>query len=825
MKNHLYFKNPQEGVVTFKQTSRYPGSSEQNDNNEDSIEINYDHKRNDFRRSINLFEKNYKIRKEKKIFDIPYEIKLIWVKFHGIFDSSKFEYEYLRDFGLEIIVYKNWNTEAIFSIVDNDKFEDFINNLENFINSETQDFFNPNIKFIHEFDFLSTALIFDTESLQENIFLDLIDPNHLIKEKQIIIEHLLKYLDDNNINYSYIEKENYIEIIRVDPSLVEIIVDNYDIVYTINSYAAGVIGPNQYNLAEKEYGFEIEKTDEALPIIGIIDTGIEIDTPLSSIIIDDNSFNLTNTSSFTDEKDHGTAVALISSLGNKLYPNHTGIHKPDALLLSIKIINNQSTILYKENVIELIRRANKEYGVQIFTLTIGYENYKKFHEQHSEYSIALDNLSHELNILICISIGNNYDYVDLAKGQILGYHDIYTKESSNLCSPAESMNNLTIGAYSDNFENNLNQRISLPGTTPSIYSRTFHYNWNLIMFKDTNGNIHHTKTNRHLFKPDILFHGGDVDDKDFCHNTGLKILSARKGFFFNRDIGTSYSAPFAANLAAKIINKYPALKNNLQTVKSLIINSSSIPEPNINFKSISNQTIGHGLPNENIALSSNDNFITLILEDIIYPENIKCFSLKLPSYLISLEHTSQNIVNISSTLCFSFEPNIKSQFTYCPIHLSFLLTKNLLLESYETDNLGNIIFKRGKPINSFGINYNSINKIKIKNSWSQDYYFKNKPLSNVQKTTQALSRKYLNENIDIDGNINFKLAVNCKLHKLLNDIEKSNLKDLPISYSLVITIEELPYKNQTSGRLYEELSAINNLENIVISNIDLEAEN
>lgn len=490
-------------------------------------------------------------------------------------------------------------------------------------------------------------------------------------------------------------------------------------------------------------------------------------------------------------------------------------------MLSIKIINDQSKALYKEDVIKLIKKANTEYGIQIFTLTIGYENHKRFHEKHSEYSMALDNLSHELNILICISIGNNHDYVDFERSQILAYNDVYRKESSNLCSPSESMNNLTIGAYSDNFENNINYRISLPGTTPGIYSRTFHYTWDLIMFKDINGRIHHTKTNKHLFKPDILFQGGDVDDKDFRNNTGLKILSAKEGIFFNRDIGTSYSAPFAANLAAKIIYKYPALKNNMQTVKSLIINSSNIPEPNINFKNISNQTIGHGLPNETIALNSNENFITLILEDIIYPDNLKCFSLKLPAYLINLKHTSQNIVNISSTLCFSFEPNSKSQFTYCPIHISFLLTKNLLLESYETDHLGNII----KPINSHGINYNSINNIKLKNSWSQDYYFKSKPLSNVQKTTQGLSRKYLNENIDIDGNIHFKLAVNCKLHKLLNDIEKNKLKDSPINYSLVITIEELPYKNQTSGRLYEELCAINNLENILISNIEIEAEN
>lgn len=38
--------------------------------------------------------------------------------------------------------------------------------------------------------------------------------------------------------------------------------------------------------------------------------------------------------------------------------------------------------------------------------------------------------------------------------------------------------------------------------------------------------------------------------------------------------GTSYAAPLAANLAAKILRKYPRI--NMQTVKAIIINSCSM---------------------------------------------------------------------------------------------------------------------------------------------------------------------------------------------------------------------------------------------------------
>lgn len=491
-------------------------------------------------------------------------------------------------------------------------------------------------------------------------------------------------------------------------------------------------------------------------------------------------------------------------------------------------MNENQDTLFKDDVISLIRRANKEYGVQIFTLTVGYINHKKNNEKFSEYSIALDKLSHELNILIFISIGNNHDYYNLSTNEITNFPELYNLEISNLCSPAESMNNVTVGAYCDNFENNSNERISHIGTTPSIFSRTFHYNWDLEVFKNKNGDLNPQRTNKLLFKPDIICHGGDVDTRLNPSRTGMKILSSQAGLFFNKDVGTSYSAPFAANLAAKIISKYPAFKENIQTVKSIIINSSSISEPNVIFDKISNHTIGNGLPNEKVALNSDDDYLTLILEDEIYPESLKCFSLKLPGYLIDLNHKTQSILNISSTLCFSFEPNIKSEFTYCPIHMAFLFTNNIDLQKYDEDRDGNIIKdNRGLPLTSFGINYNKSETIKLKNSWSQDYYYKPKPLSNVQKTNQNLTRKYLQKNLDNEGNIHVKLAINCKLHKLLNELDRAEIRNKPIKYSLVISIEELPYDNKTSGRLYNELSALNTLESIIKTEIDneLEAEN
>src|SRR6056297_1639243 len=74
----------------------------------------------------------------------------------------------------------------------------------------------------------------------------------------------------------------------------------------------------------------------------------------------------------------------------------------------------------------------------------------------------------------------------------------------------------------------------------------------------------------------------------------------------------------------------------------------------------------------------------------------------------------------------SFLPNYHNQLTYCPIHLSFVIGKNLELENYE---------KPEEKKNPLGFNGNSSKEVKLSadGSWAQDYYLKNKVFSNTQK--------------------------------------------------------------------------------------------
>ena len=817
-KTHRFFRNAQEGITKFKQITRYSGT--QIDVDEEEIEHNYTYKRADYIRSIKQFEdgKATRLLNRNPVVRVPVNIELVEIIFHNVFDSSSVEYRYREKFGLSLVSYTVFNTVGLFAIASKVQFDFFIAQLQIFIDTKDHSTpqYDPFIIFIKEFTFYSTQKIIKYKQIEPHVIVDLIENVDLFQNfVQPIESRLIQYIIDEHLQHYLDLDNNKIELLNPTENQIKIIADNFDIVQGINSYASGLVRPNAFNLPEKGYGFSIKNAKEDLPIIGIIDTGISSNTPLKELIINvDNSLNLTTTSLTIDEANHGTGVATIATLGKKLYPNHIGEFEADAKLLSIKILNSPQGCIVESEVIRLIREAHNNYGVQIFTLTIGYNEYKRTNEGFSDYAYALDRLSYELNILIFIAITNIKDLLqdDMT---VVNYPFHFEKEYTNLCPPAESMNNMTVGAIASNLEENDLKRISPVGNVPAIYTSTFHVNWKHPAMLNKRGQTNWFRANKKIFKPDVCECGGDFDKTLDPTFTGLKILSNKTGIFFERNPGTSYSTPFVANLAAKILKMYPELGKQMQTVKALIINSSIKDEMGDALKGLKvlspEAIMGHGIPNDEKCIYSSENLVTIILEDAILPENIMLFPINIPKYLIELNH-AKGVLDVKATLCFKFEPLKHHHIAYCPIHLAFGFFKNKELEEYIKDESGKIV-----PL---GINNNKSGAISFSEPWSQDYYYKAKMLSNTQQMSFTVLKKVL-----IEEDYCLKIAVNAKLHKLLNDLDKSKLKDTQIPFSIVFTIEEKSFQNIHTGRLYDELVSINDLEIINTIDATLEAEN
>ncbi len=802
-KSHLYFRNPIEGQARFRQKARFSGQEENEQEEVSTLNIQ------SLSDSIQSYRRGKQYRAEHKNLNLDIEVDYIEIEFYDVFNSKDFTIQYRNDFGLYPICFFKSNTIGVFAIIDRNLFRSFFNELEQIIIHNAQNEFNNNIKFIKSFNYHDIGVL--TRHLEEKscYALELVENPELFQNFILPLEEqLIGYLNENNIFFKRDIDFSRIELLNVTLETIQEIANNFDNIQTINSHDAGFIRPSLVQTPIRSFGFEVEDPSNDIPIVGVIDSGISDVSPLERLIVNnDNSYSLTGNSPKEDNCNHGTGVAALIAFGDKLYPEARGTIEPDAKLLSMKVIDSSIGRLPDKDVIDLIRRANAEYGIKLFNLCIGYIDPKTENSQMEKYAYMLDTLSYELDILIFISAGNHNGYfvestpegVDRA----IPYPNQIRLNSAFIKTPAESMNNITIGAAAGNFElfDSVNT-LAFDADSSAYYSPRHHVNWKIMK----------QRPNKHLFKPDILHYGGDynflLEDNT---NAALKVVSSVTGEYFMRSCGTSYATPLITNLAARLLKIYPSLNNNIQTIKALIINSA------INKAFICNhidsfkickheQVLGYGIPNTQKLLYSSENSITIILEDAISPDNIQVYPINFPEYLKELPN--QTLLNVTATLCFRFKPLLNNEIAYCPIHISFGFFKNLLCEEQEVINEDG----KNKSVDK-GINGNKTAQTKIgTTAWSEDYYYKSKPLSNTQHISLSISKAKL---ISEDGT--FKIAVSSMYNKLLNNLEKSDYETAH-TFSLVINIEE----KAKTGRLYDGLIAENNLE--LISEIDAQAE-
>ena len=762
-----------------------------------------------FKFYLNKYRTDVERKKERQEIDVASNIDYILINFQSHFVIDQFYQYWYSTFGLEAVRFTKFNIEVLFAIIDEEKFKHFIENVEAFINfglKNTKDEnFDNKIKYIKAFKLFTTIdiLKFREQDLGEVVNLNLINlPLEAKKEKEIR-EAIFTFLDSEEISYEFYEETNKIELQNINFDQILKLSNNFDLISSITSSLSSVVKPSEFNTVKREYGFNISNSeDEDLPIIGIIDTGISQETPLTSITIKDDRFNLTAEDPLVDScglEGHGTAVAALASLGVNLYESDfTGNIETDAKLLSIKILADSSSYLSEKKIIELLYRVKDEYPeIKIFVLTTCFDLPKRTNEPYTSYTFDLDKFAYKTDSLIFICTGNN----DKAWIENHDYDPNYfLSPHTNLCTPADSLNNITIGSAADNINKDVFLGISSGREFPTLYSRKCHID--LKQFYPKN------KTNKHLFKPDVVESGGDYEVSAGgigSHiNASLKVLSANPAEGFYKQIGTSFSTPLVANLAAKICRKYPKL--NVQSIKALIINGSSINA--IRFRNpvskIINKIAGSGFTNIQNSLNSNDNRITAIMEDSIRNSEMKIFDIKFPEYLTTEDLGKKNgILKLSATICYKFQPIPNNHLSYCPLNIGFSFFKNHTREE---------IIAKNDTVDS---------KLKSGISWTQSGRYKSKPIpfSNSQKLEFPINLKELQSEKSL-----FKLAVHCTLS---NQLIASELDGYPQShdYSLVLTIEE-SLKNNTN-KLYSAFAEINNLESLITTDtegeIDIEA--
>ncbi|WP_010182985.1 S8 family peptidase [Aquimarina agarilytica] len=800
---HLFLKNNKSQNNSFKRTRNVqirPDDIEETISSKTIKPLQI----NNLRSNYNSFNELRENRYSNRTIEFPKYIDLIEVYFFPIFNSD-LKKKFFQKYGLLPVSYSGFNKTVVFEVVNFDLFEIFKQHIELIISYKEAIAYSGQeynlIANIMKFNFIDKR----TFTYQEdNIILSIINVSNSIAKLQK--EALITYLNDNEINYSVNHNEDIFYLDKISSDDIKIIERNFDIVKIITSSRANTVRPGKLGNLRMEYGFEVNIPDN-LPIVGVIDTGVNIIRPFEDLVLD-NGINITGEVD-SDYSGHGILVAGLVIFGTDLPASVKGVYNAKSKVLPIKVLHHGADGINFPKLLNSIKLANKEFGVRIFNMSLVFGQTKNYNETFSDFAFELDRLSYENDLLIFISVGN-FDDSSLKELLTTDYHKehnypeffyslnskspVHCCSNTNICVPSESLNNISVGALAGNIEEGDNSDITPLNIYPAYYTRKFHYDYDQEINQTE---FRRNQKNKYLNKPDLVFDGGDL----LNNNSGIEVLTDSSNFY-KRTSGTSLASPLVASLAAEVEHAYPSLKT--QTIKALLINSATfIKYSNLpHFKNneiLLRKLTGFGVPNRDILIGSENNSITLIVEDEINTSEILSIPIYLPEYL----KKSANKLIFNITLAYSFFPDKGNHLSYVPLQIAFNIVKDLPLDTIANGKSNDYSIKSGF-------------------SWSEDHFGKeNRSFSNIQ------DKEYKLQPNDIDKlNGSLALAIRCLSKDDIDEGLSDLLKKNSHAFSLVLTITE-EIKNETENSLYSEMLEINTLD-IISDNLlesDLNIEN
>lgn len=887
MKPHLFLNNPRGEQKKFNTTR--------------NIEIEaiplkpsqaYKPQKNKLNGALGRFEKNRSQRIQERTIDVPEHLEYIRIDFFIVFNNNepfKTKSRFKSQFGLVPVVYTNFNQSVLFAITDNVKFSSFLTLLQEFINS-------PDIKHPAETPYSIITLLFDFEFLglaelltnvpQDDVIFSFVQSEEAISPSfRLIYISLLEYIRSirkiNDKIEFHTDGITILEVKNINEDQVQTIAKNFDILYKIQSVRVPTIKENKFNIPELTWGFTISPPANKKVIIGVLDNGVRPIAPLANVLLD---FGLditdkANPDALKAHHHHGTSVASLAAVGLDYFNTGKKIFQADAFIVPIKILNFDDGYFNIYDIQTLIQRAINK-GVRIFNLSVCGPG-KMYNSNVSEYAYLLDKLAYDNDILIFIATGNlSSDDIEAMQANVPAgknknlhnypnhFYNPFKKslehvcEATNICLPAESYNNITVGAIADNLIDNSPMGLTPLPELPAYYTRKSHIDYN----KTINASSFTKKQiNHNINKPDIVMPGGDLlITRSRMQVVGLGDIGTD---YYKWDSGTSFASPLAANLAAKITGLYPAL--NMQSVKALILNSSDrllAPEfldavineiknelsaskfhkkyealligekkqinERLSSGDLYRRLVGHGMPDIKKALYSDKKSVTTIIQDSIAVESHKVINLNIPDYLLGYSKSSY-ILTLQATLCYKFSPVWNNQLGYNPLHISFNFTKSVKKNNpVETaDIIADRDHRFYKKFTKDKVKPEDIAKAKkqalgIKtslDSWSEDFFPPaTKPFSNTQQLLLHITK---DEIIKVENQVS--IVVRCTYKRGLDKATIETLMKSLHQFSIVLNISEKKNNELSAFDLYDELEAINELDSIAAIDLDddLEAEN
>ncbi len=387
------------------------------------------------------------------------------------------------------------------------------------------------------------------------------------------------------------------------------------------------------------------------PGIVVLDSGVVPGHPVLAPAMGDSQSFLPNRSPW-DSHGHGTFVCGIALYDDVSKSIHSRKFIPRLRLFSGRLLdghNQGNPKLIENQVEEAVQYFTREYGCKVFNFSYGNRN-KPYKGGHlSGLSVTLDMLSREYDILFVIPTGNR-DFHPSPTGDLPSSDpEYFTADEAGLIDPSPALNVLTVGRIarydkSQSAQDRLNARPAVRSRQPSPFTR-------------------HGPSINGAIKPEIVDYGGNLAVDSLTNRVrkdGLGELSISHEFSKRRpfctDVGTSFSAPRVAHVAARILGEIPTASVDL--CRAILVAHARIPQPCSDLfaqEGPLRSVVGYGLVDRTALYRSLENYVTLWIEEKIGKSQHHLFRIPIPEEFWSLPRRDRQL-----TVSLAYRTNVRN---------------------------------------------------------------------------------------------------------------------------------------------------------------------
>lgn len=372
------------------------------------------------------------------------------------------------------------------------------------------------------------------------------------------------------------------------------------------------------------------------PRICILDSGVARGHPLIADAIGETIAIPNTLGDGLDLNGHGTFVAGIALYGDVPSLLHRDEVTQEAWIDAACVTNANGQFDDEHLIVNQMSDAITYFannGCRIFNISLGDADSAYDGGKPSPWAAILDNLAHDLDVVIVVSAGNyrHHEEEDITHVDAKNDYPRYLlKERARIIEPATAANVLTVGAIA--FQNVSYQEARHEDYVPPI---PLAKHGQPSPFTRSGFGV------RRAIKPDVVEYGGNyafdvLRQQLITEDNGLSMVSlsadhSTSGALFTFDRGTSFAAPRVARAAASILTNYPNVSANL--IRALLVSSTAYPTTAYELDLADEDLLrlyGYGKPNIERAIYSSDSRVVLIGESEIGMNQFHIYEVPIP---------------------------------------------------------------------------------------------------------------------------------------------------------------------------------------------------